>query len=145
MTRILVTGSRDWTDHGAVAAALTEAWHDAAQNGPGGLTIVHGAAPGADSSAARWAHDNRTYGVTGERHPAEWSLCAPDCPPDPKHRRRRRNGSTFCPGAGPRRNALMVGLGADLCLAFPLGVSEGTRGCMELAEAAGIPVVDVTL
>jgi hypothetical protein len=35
----------------------------------------------------------------------------------------------------------MVSLGATLCIAFPLGASEGTRGCMRLAEAAGIPVL----
>jgi hypothetical protein len=34
----------------------------------------------------------------------------------------------------------MVGLGADLCLAFPLPGSTGTPHCVGLARAAGIPV-----
>lgn len=38
------------------------------------------------------------------------------------------------------RNAEMVNLGADVMLAFPLGQSAGTGGCMRLAEAGGIPV-----
>ncbi|MFB6934553.1 hypothetical protein [Streptomyces chartreusis] len=55
------------------------------------------------------------------------------------------------PGAGPRRNAHMVSLGADACLAF-IGPctsprcrrpgphpSHGASGCADLAEQAGIP------
>jgi len=42
--------------------------------------------------------------------------------------------------AGPRRNARMVAMGADLCLAFPLIDSVGTRHTMHLASKAGIPV-----
>ena len=41
---------------------------------------------------------------------------------------------------GHVRNHHMVSLGADLCLAFPLGESRGTRGCMAAAHKAGIPV-----
>lgn len=44
--------------------------------------------------------------------------------------------------AGHRRNAQMVADGADLCLAFPLGESRGTRGCMRLASQAGIRVLE---
>jgi hypothetical protein len=36
----------------------------------------------------------------------------------------------------------MVSLGADVCLAFPLGASPGTRGCMNIAERAGIHVIN---
>lgn len=41
--------------------------------------------------------------------------------------------------AGHKRNEHMVSLGADWCVALPKGESPGTRGCAELAEAAGIP------
>ena len=53
-------------------------------------------------------------------------------------------------GAGPRRNALMVGFAAVFmragyksveCHAFPFGESRGTRGCVDLMKSAGIPVV----
>jgi hypothetical protein len=45
------------------------------------------------------------------------------------------------PSAGPRRNAHMVSLGADVCLAFPLPGSRGTWNCAELAVNAGIPTI----
>jgi hypothetical protein len=142
LTRILITGSRDWNDTRAVEETLTDLFHTCAQSTPGApFVVVHGAAPGADTIADRWAYQNASLGVTVERHRANWNLCAESCPPEPRHRRRRRNGTTYCPAAGPRRNAHMVSLGATLCIAFPLGASEGTRGCMRLAEAAGIPVL----
>lgn len=51
------------------------------------------------------------------------------------------------PGAGPRRNAYMVSLGATRCLAFPLQGehNKGTLGCMALAKAADIPVTEIWL
>ncbi|WP_352302760.1 DUF2493 domain-containing protein [Kineosporia sp. NBRC 101731] len=109
--RILVTGSRDWTDEDVVYEALVT------YSLPGDV-IVHGACPtGADAFADRWAVSN---GRAVERHPALWRV----------HGR----------SAGPIRNQQMVARGAEVCLAFPLGVSRGTRGCMAMAGAAGIPV-----
>lgn len=84
--------------------------------------LVHGGARGADTIAAQEFVE--LFGLRGtvEVHEAEWV--------------------TYGRYAGPRRNAEMVALGADVCLAFPLGASHGTRGCMALAEAAGIPVLN---
>jgi YspA, cpYpsA-related SLOG family len=127
--RILVTGSRTWDDGPAVWEAL-EAIH------PGGrdLIVVHGACPwGADSHAAWWARvHGAAGGITGEPHPADWNA----------HGKR----------AGFIRNAEMVSLGANVCLAFlmpctdpkcrrkePHG-SHGASHCAALAEKAGIPV-----
>ena len=114
LLRILVTGSRDWSDVNAVATALGYAstgWS------PSSVTVVHGACPtGADAIADEWGTG---FGFTVERHPADWS-----------------QGKK----AGPLRNQAMVDLGADICLAFPLGESRGTRDCMKRASAAGIPV-----
>src|SRR5213075_534252 len=43
--------------------------------------------------------------------------------------------------AGHRRNARMIQRRAYVgCVAFPLGLSAGTRGCMVAAADAGIPV-----
>jgi len=115
--RILVTGSRNWTNAQAVWAALNE---QLTERGP--FTLVVGDCPtGADSIAWGWAFSN---GLTAEVHHADWDV----------HGR----------AAGPIRNRAMVESGADLCLAFPLGKSPGTRGCMRLAAAAGIPVKEHT-
>ncbi|MET8694756.1 DUF2493 domain-containing protein [Streptomyces bauhiniae] len=114
--RILVTGSRTWDDDTVIGEALSEAirpvWHDR------NVVIVHGACPsGADQMAHEWAE---VFGVDVERHPADWNR--------------------YCKAAGPRRNAHMVHLGADLCLAFIRDGSRGATHCADLAEKAGITV-----
>ncbi|OYN81736.1 DUF2493 domain-containing protein [Mycolicibacterium sphagni] len=130
--RILVTGSRDWSNWELLHLALyaqTKHFEDA--------IIVHGCAPGADTIARRYAGGR--VGVTAEGHPAEWDKpCGTGC----YHRPRFKNGKPYCPLQGHFRNQLMVDLGADLCLAFPLGESRGTRDCMKRAERAGIRVIN---
>jgi hypothetical protein len=118
MTRkVLVTGSRNWSDRQVVAEALLAARDSAVVNGSGQMVLVHGAAPGADSIAAELA---ARWGWRVEAHPALWSELGK--------------------AAGPIRNSEMVALGADVCLAFPLPHSRGTLDCMRRAEEAGIPV-----
>ncbi len=118
--RILITGSRDWTDVATIRRALVAAGRGADVH-PQQTTVIHGGARGADIIADELAREFgcsvKVYEVTRE----DWS----------------RYGKA----AGHRRNAAMVAAGADVCLAFPLGESRGTRGCMKLAAAAGIPVV----
>ena len=134
--RVLITGSRYWNDYDAVRLAiedvLGERWAATGNPYPP-ITIVHGAAPGADSLAARAAAD---YGLRPEAHPADW------------------NG--LGKAAGPLRNQEMVDLGADVCLAFvePCAKDEcpqprphdshGTADCVTRARAAGIPVRQIT-
>ena len=129
MKRILVTGSRDWTDHKTIQDALALAWVDLARlegaTWPGtmptgvSVVLVQGECHlgGADAIAA---HIWRSWGLPVEGHPAE----------------RDEAGRVL----GPKRNAHMVSLGADLCLAFPLPSSRGTKNCMRLAREGGIPV-----
>lgn len=138
LLRVLVTGARRWSDADVLGDALSECWHDALQLGADGITVVHGGAPGADTLAGLWAVANQGLGVIAEPHPAVWSSCAAEC--GPSHRRRRRDGSEYCPTAGHRRNQLMVDMGAAVCLAFPLDASTGTRDCMRRAWSAGIQV-----
>jgi SLOG family YspA-like protein len=119
--RVLVTGSRDWGDRAAIDDALTAL--AAANTFHNRITvIVHGACPtGADAIADDWArwHSARSELIQVERHPADW----------------RAHGQA----AGPRRNAEMVRLGADLCLAFIRNGPPGATHTAGLAEAAGIP------
>jgi hypothetical protein len=113
--RLLVTGSRTWDNPRAVEQALAVilARH------PGGVLLVHGACPrGADAIAAAYAA--RTHGYQIEAHPADW----------------RRYGRA----AGHRRNAEMIALGADGCVAFIRDASPGSTATVRLAEAAGIPI-----
>jgi len=115
--RILITGSRDWTDRDAIEAAIVKAARDAGAT-PQGTVIVHGKARGANTIAA---DIGRRYGCLIEGHRADWD----------------RYGKA----AGHLRNGDMVTSGADICLAFPLGESRGTRDCIDQARTAGIPVV----
>lgn len=123
--RILVTGSRTWDDRNAIHDALTTSArlhlirHPEVRNQ---VTVVHGGARGADRIAAEWTWNR--LGTTAEEHRADWAL----------HGR----------SAGHRRNADMVKLGADLCLAFIRDASRGATGCADLAEAAGIPTIWIT-
>ncbi|SDN18680.1 SLOG family protein [Streptomyces wuyuanensis] len=118
--RVLVTGSRDWDDERLVRRELARVWNDVRNP----IIIVHGACPrGADRHAAQWVRDwpaTGLGGVTEEAHPANWSL----------------NGKR----AGFIRNAQMVNLGADVCLAFIKNGSRGASHTAALAEQAGIPV-----
>lgn len=98
--RVLVTGSRDWTDREVLMARLDESL-DAALRAGMPMVLVHGACPkGADNLADQWA---RLRDVTTEPHPADWS-----------------KGH----GAGYARNKEMVDLGADICLAFMMPCSK---------------------
>jgi len=145
--RLLVTGSRTWRDAHAVTFALDAASLDALGRE---VIVVHGACEeGADLLADRAARD---LGFTVEPHPADWeSPCRPECKPG--HRRRRRDGTDYCPAAGNYRNEEMVRLGADVCLCFVMPCarpgwcsrrgphdSHGASDCAERAEKAGIPV-----
>ena len=117
--RILVTGSRHWTDAAAIRRALLAVWTFPLLRHPE-TVLVHGACHlgGADILARDlWL----SWGLRDEPHPAG----------------RDSRGRLL----GPARNQRMVDLGADVCLAFPLRGSRGTYDCIRRAEAAGIPVV----
>lgn len=121
--RVLITGSREFTDRAIVAAALTAV----ARKHPGRhLIVAHGAARGAYSLAAAIAADYPNH-LTAEAHPVtDW---------------RRPDWSTDR-AAGHRRIQRIVDAGAEVCLAFLHAGAQnrGTRGCMQKAAAAGIPV-----
>lgn len=110
--RVLVTGSRTWTDRAAIRDGLAAVW------GAGDRVLITGACPtGADALAeACW----RAWGGQVETHPADWD--------------------THGRAAGPRRNTKMVAAGAQVCVAFIRDDSRGASHLAGLAEAAGIEV-----
>ena len=116
--RVLVTGSRTWTDMDTVVGALRRIRRDI-EGRP--IVVVHGDCPtGADAIASYLVKRAApTFGLTEEPHPANWQL----------------EGKR----AGFIRNARMVNLGADLCLAFVKDGSRGASHTARLAEEAGIP------
>ena len=114
--RLLVTGSRTWTDRTKIAEALNQ--QHRAWGRPANAVLVVGDADGADSFAAElWTK----AGLLVEQHPANWDL----------HGKR----------AGMLRNTEMIGSGVDACLAFSRNNSPGTRHCADAAAKAGIPTV----
>ena len=123
--RVLVTGSREFTDYATVCMEIGGVLrHLIATVRPvPKIVVVHGAARGADELADRAA---RAFGMATEPHPADWDA--------------------FGKGAGYRRNAEMVKAGADVCLAFfqQGAANRGTSHCVRLAEAAGIRTRRIT-
>ncbi len=126
--RILITGSRQWSNLEALAEALRNTYVRFKTTGP--VTLVHGGAAGADQMAHRlWVEKVSPTSV--EVHPAKDF-------PHPL-----------------QRNAHMVDLGADICLGFvtpcrkkkcldrPFHYSHGTTYTLELARKAGIDTVEV--
>lgn len=147
--RILITGSRGWTDRTTIGRIimnqinmycpmLMDANGNPDRRDVSQVTIVHGAARGADQLAGVWAAGCEPP-LTTEPHPvtnADWS----------------RNPRV----AGYMRNEHMVGLGADVCIAFILPCmsetcrrieshgSHGASHCADLAELSGIETLRIT-
>ncbi len=109
--RVLITGSRTWTDTTTLRDVLAGHWGD------GRAVLVSGGCPtGADRLAEQcWTR----WGGHIEQHPADWQA----------HGR----------AAGYRRNTRMVELGADVCLAFIRDHSPGARHTAHLATRPGTP------
>jgi hypothetical protein len=125
--RVLVTGSQLWADKKLIFEELDWLLEEVCSNVETEyiFTLVHGDCPkGADAYADEWGRLRKGQGfpIVIERHPADWNG---------PHKK----------GAGYARNAEMVKLGADLCLAFIRNESNGVTHCAGLAEKAGIEVV----
>lgn len=116
VSRLLITGSRDWWDAHLLKTTI-HYWVSLLLDEP--VTLVHGNCPiGADALAEQYAI---ARGWQPEPVSANWT----------EHGLR----------AGPLRNQLMVDLGADLVLAFPLPGSKGTWDTVRRARAAGLPTL----
>lgn len=134
MNRLLVTGSRTWSDSNLIRIALRAAVLSLGVP-TREITLVHGGAQGADRLAGQVA---QRMGMQVEVHEAEWRRCTDDCIHDLKAAKR------YCPDAGYRRNAKMIALmpPGSLALAFAAAVPGGTSGCAQVARRCGLTVVD---
>ncbi|MGH3606353.1 MAG: SLOG family protein [Pseudonocardiaceae bacterium] len=117
---VLVTASREWRDRERVRASFL-AVQRRLDAPAGAVGIVHGAARGGDRLA------DEVAAALG------W-VCDPvPCTP--------QEWARYGRSAGHQRNARMISRRAYVgCVAFPLGLSAGTRGCMVAAADAGLQV-----
>lgn len=113
--RVLVTGSREWTNEQAMRIVLDAFFSE-------GSELCHGAARGADLLAGVIGHE---IGYKVSRYPVERGLDGP------------------WPAAGMNRNRRMFDdFKPDVVLAFPLPQSKGTVGMMAYARSKGCTVKD---
>ncbi len=115
--RILVTGDRNWACRELAKSVIERLIARYGRD----LVIVHGAATGVDTAFSDAARDARLKVEPNEVTGVDWSY--------------------YGKRAGALRNAKMVQLGADLCIAVHrnLRASLGTTDCATRAIAAGIP------
>lgn len=115
--RVLVTGSRTWTDVHQIYWAFHKWWEESGK--PASPTLVSGACPkGADALAE---HVWERNGWPVERHPADWN----------------RHGRS----AGFKRNEEMVLSKPDVCIAFIKDNSKGATHTVNLANRHSIPTI----
>jgi len=116
MKRVIVCGSREWTDQAFITRILTQC-----VDAYGMLHVVAGGQRGADTMAIVAAN---TLGLTWEEHHADWA--------------------THKLAAGPIRNRHMLSLGAFGVLAFKQNFDwtlqhGGTEDMCKIAAKAGLP------
>lgn len=112
--RVVVAGSRGFSDKKLMHARLSHFLKSKLTEG--NVTIISGGANGADKLGERWG---AKFAHNVHRIDAPWD--------------------TFGNSAGHIRNEVMAQV-ADACVVFWDGKSSGTKGMIDQAEAAGIPV-----
>lgn len=115
MKKVMVTGSRDWSDIDLINNKLREIYIELGS--PENVLLLSGGCRGADSLAESIWELN---GLPVQRFPADWDK--------------------YGKAAGPIRNRQMVDESPDVVIAFPLGDSVGTRGAIRMAQSAGLDV-----
>jgi YspA, cpYpsA-related SLOG family len=132
--RVLVCGGRNYNNRSYLFAYMDVLLVRSFPRGEP-ITVIHGAAPGADTLAGQWAKE-RGFGVL--EFPARWA--------DISHPnaviRVRKDGSKYDALAGHRRNQSMIDEGKpDLAVAFPGGT--GTADMRQRVYDAGIKLIIV--
>lgn len=158
--KLLVTGSRSMPYRLKVMNAIS-LWYISREDDPE-ITLLTGDCPDPplerekvtnkylfpERPRTEWSVDQVAKTVAMQYHwkqqhfAAEWyNSCTDKC-------YHRKYASGYCPAAGPIRNKMMVDMldpETDVCLGFPYGASKGTRGCIKLAEKAGIETITFEL
>ncbi len=101
--------------------------------------LIEGCADGADRIACHYHPELEKF---HHHFKVVWENCLPDCPSDPKHRKKRANGDEYCPRVGPARNQRMLDEGKpQVVFAFTddLKNSKGTKDMVTRAKRAGVP------
>jgi len=113
--KILITGGRTYQDIDSIRTVLTYLKEGAE------ITIIHGAARGADSLAGFVAKE---LGMNVVAEPADW----------------KRYGR----GAGPIRNQQMLDMNPDIVIYFhkALADSKGTKDMVNRAKAKGTSIIN---
>jgi hypothetical protein len=115
--RILVCGSRDWDDREMIRNAIMKECDRSTMPAPLHVTIINGAARGADRISSEIAEE---LGVGILEVPANWSI--------------------WGKMAGPIRNEEMLKYAPDVVLAFWDGMSKGTKNMVQIAKRKGFEV-----
>lgn len=117
--KILVSGSREWTNKEAIKRVLLD-YHEWAIMSETKITLIHGGARGADTLAGEVA---QKFGWDVEVFKADWE--------------------THKKGAGPIRNKLMLEQKPDLVICFTPNIleSKGTKNCYLQAVERNFSVV----
>jgi len=125
--RLLVAGSRSFTDFGLMAERLD---HLTSRLSPDQICLLSGTANGADTLGEQWA---RQRGIPCARFPARW-----DAVDGPHVVVRHRKGRAYDARAGHKRNAQMAACATHAVL-FWDGRSAGTRNMRDLLAGMEIP------
>jgi hypothetical protein len=114
MIRIIIAGSRGFTDYGLLKSKMDQLCR---KRSASELEVVSGVARGADLLGERWAKER---GIAVKRFPAQWD--------------------TYGKSAGYRRNEEMAAYATHL-VAFWDGQSKGTQNMIDIARARQLRVV----
>lgn len=126
--RVLVTGSRTWTDTALIHSALAAVWHQ--DSNPGQRWVSTRRGPPRQTVLDPLGRHRRTLAsrLDGAR-PYELSGQSSS---------RTIGWHPLLSACGLARNRMMIGAGAVLCLAFIRQDSPGATHCASLAQCAGI-------